>query len=105
MWFESAKRRLVRRQVISNIGKFVQGDTHIGNLGGNSETLVVSPTPALTILLTNLRSSSSRVRASLKDPSLCGGLYKLKNSPGSCRENVCASMANMHNPSYHCKRV
>ena len=71
-----------------------------------SETLVMSSDhqPLLTVLLMNFRSSSSRVRACLKEPSLRGGLNKLKNNPGSCRENTCASVASVHASSRQCIR-
>jgi hypothetical protein len=87
----SSARNIGCRGIRSKI--YIGSKSFLRQYNGCSDDII---THSLTTLLTNFRSSSSRVRASLKDPSLRGGLNRLKNNPGSCRENACASATDTH---------
>ena len=81
---------MMGRGIVTDIGVFVHCDAYIGDLfGGEGISLRTSPACRhLTILLMKRNSSFSLSRIGLKDVSLRGGLYKLKNAPRFCVENA-----------------
>lgn len=95
---KGAKRCVVCREVISDVGVFIERDTNVAYLCDDAATqsrsgTIKDTTKRRTTRAANCSSSSRWSRKGLNAASLRGGPYILKKLPGILTEKACDSMA------------